>query len=526
MFCTNCGNNIPDDMKFCSKCGTPANGQNSKKEWITGQPPSKKTPQPPKSTPKEFWQGQPPKNLDVQRSNVTVGTQNRFVNNNSVTQAGIPGSFQNGNVSFDPKTTYVLPDNSVPDATQFVHNYDPVYPDDDSLTYLQVPDMSSGNPPKPPKNKKKIAVIAVVIALVILILASVTTVGIVSAINKSELDAEGVTYVSVDEFPVLKKETELVVYNAKYFPAKKYGIKVERFLIGGFLRNLNIKEEILVDESSASSYYLTLDDGEYRITLVDLTAGNNTDVIIIDAKVDDDNLMAAYRVNIGSNDTLLQPNTPPEESGEPEVEHVPITPSEEPTESESPTQGGKPDIEATESDFEELADLLLAINFTEYDSGSATTAYAVDYMLTGEVASWGYDYFYKDILRNPTTEDPAGRFGKDYRVMNASSVEWICLNILNINFDPDYSSSKSYLQNGKIYRKSLPVSENVNYFATLSSYKVVGKKYEVTGEYYSAPVGTTSIDERATLIGKYIITAELKNINGREQWTIYSIEQV
>ena len=540
MFCTNCGNQMPDGSQFCTRCGAPVQ-QNSKKEWLTGKPPEKSVDLPKKQPSKEYWQGQPPKKTDVRSNSVTSGNQNRFAD--SVTQAGVPGAVFGGNSNPGDRTMYVLPDNSVPDASQTVYNYNQ-YADSNRAVFPQDTDFPQGIPDEPPKKKKNLALKIVAVALVIFILAGVSAVGIISAINKSELDAEGVTYIEIDEFPVLKNESELVVYNEKDFPATVYGIKVERFSIGGILRNLNITEEVFIDESSAASYYLNLDDGEYRITLTDISSvrvqsGNaqkNEDatvVIIIDVKVDGDAPDAAERVDVTSKEVNPQKDsnndvtapvsgnvTPSDDYSASEA------PTEAPTQTPPATQSVKPDIEATNSDFETLADILLAMNFTEYDSKSATTAYAIDYMLTGEVASWGYDYFYKDILRNPTVTDPQNRFGTDYRVMSSSNVEWICENVLNITYDPAYSSSKSYVQNGKVYRKTLPVSENVNYFATLTSYKVVGKKYEVTGEYYATPVGTTSAENGATLIGKFIITAELKNINGREMWTIYSIKSV
>lgn len=688
MFCTNCGNQVPDNMNFCTNCGSPVK-QNSKKEWITGTPPPKTENKAKKNPPKEYWQGQPPMNIDVHSNPVTIGNQD--------------------------STMYVLPDNSA-DPTQAAYNYDPAAADGSSMMFPQNHDFTQGYSDEPPKKKPGLVLKIVAIALVITILASVTSVGILSAINKSELKAEGITYIGIDEFPVLKNESELIVYDAEEFPATVYGIEVQRFLIGGALRNLNITEEVFTDEVSAPSYYLNLDDGEYRITLQGLTNypsqvdTSKVITVIIDVEVDDDNPEALDIVNLRgeaeekeetsteattANDPDETPTTPdmivaaqsdfnelekmlnatigywsdysPEfdyrtatteavvdsvifgnegagyeyffgtkvnydetvSEDQPEYAKLPIEDikwicekiyhisfnknfksdnvfargnycyvknpaaadgctteyeiagnkvvnnkyevtvdvftdsiamgrskenyglkviadiqnidrekywtiySIEKTDNQSAaingqpsTQNKKPDIEATESDFETLADILLALNFTEFDSKSATTAYAIDYMLTGEVASWGYDYFYKDILRNPTSTDPQNRFGTNYRVMSASNIEWICENVLNITYDPGYSSSKSYVQNGKVYRKTLPVSETVNYFATLSSYKVVNKRYEVTGEYYSAPVGTTSVDSSATLIGKFIITAELKNVNGKEIWTIYSIKSV
>ncbi len=183
-----------------------------------------------------------------------------------------------------------------------------------------------------------------------------------------------------------------------------------------------------------------------------------------------------------------------------------------------------PAIQATDAEFKQLADTLLSLNFTEFSSSGATTAYVVEYMLTSEIFTYGYDYFYKDIVRDPSNADPLNKFGTDYVAMDAANVQWICENILNISFDPSYSSAKSYVYDGKVYRKSHKATESLNYIATLTSYIAKDGKYEITGEYYSAPNGETTVNEKSTLLGEYVITAELKMIDGKKQWSIYSIK--
>lgn len=192
---------------------------------------------------------------------------------------------------------------------------------------------------------------------------------------------------------------------------------------------------------------------------------------------------------------------------------------------EIPTQpSNEPEIKATDAEFKQLADILLSFNFTEFNSTGTSTAYAVDYMITNDIFSFGYDYFFKDIVRDPSGNDPLNKFGTDYVVMDFANVKWICENILNVSFDPSYSSAKSYVYNGKVYRKSNKATESLNYISTLSSYVLKDGRYEVTGEFYSAPNGETTVNDKSTLLGKYVINAELKMIDGKKQWSIYSVK--
>ena len=185
----------------------------------------------------------------------------------------------------------------------------------------------------------------------------------------------------------------------------------------------------------------------------------------------------------------------------------------------------KPDIEATDADLKKLSDILLAFNYAEYDSASVTTAYAVENILTNSISSYGYDYFYHDIVKKPTSSDPLNKFGTAYMAMDADNVKWICENVLNISFDPSYSSTDSYVHNGKVYRKAISAAEQENYFASLKTSQIKNKRYVIGAEFYSTPANQTLADGNAKLIGSYEVVAVLKNVNGSRVWTIYSISR-
>ena len=103
-------------------------------------------------------------------------------------------------------------------------------------------------PPKKAKKKKKnlgIKITAAVLAVVILAVS-----GLFIADNimyKNEIEAE--EYIT--DFPVLKTETDFVVFDEEDFPSTDYSIKVERVLYGGILKSELFKQtKIIIDDTS------------------------------------------------------------------------------------------------------------------------------------------------------------------------------------------------------------------------------------------------------------------------------------
>ena len=175
--------------------------------------------------------------------------------------------------------------------------------------------------------------------------------GIYSAVfgikNSNETKGDGVTYIS--DFPVLKNETEFMVYDEETFPAERYEIKVERFLLGGVLKNVSSRSEEFTRTSSDHIYDLSLENGEYRITLTDITATRTQEgsadkqenttastTVIIDVTVDNDNPEALGKVTLDS-----KPGDKPQENN---------------------TATSTDFIEATDEDFDELKKQLNSTN--------------------------------------------------------------------------------------------------------------------------------------------------------------------
>ncbi len=127
---------------------------------------------------------------------------------------------------------------------------------------------------KKPDNKKdgkkntglKITAIVLVIAVLLCGLYS----AIFGIINANEIKGDNVTY--IDDFPILKNKAGFTVYDEDKFPFDEYEIRVERFHMGGILKNISSRSEVFSDKSSDKVYPLELEDGEYRVTLKNIVS--------------------------------------------------------------------------------------------------------------------------------------------------------------------------------------------------------------------------------------------------------------
>ena len=161
--------------------------------------------------------------------------------------------------------------------------------------------------------KKNLPLIITAVILVIAVIISGCVVGF--DIFKNNREKDGALY--IDDFPVLKQQTEFTVYDSEKFPAEEYKIKVERMLMGGILKSEAFRGETVIEDTSTEPVY-NIDfkkDGDYRITLTDITAQRTQTtsaptqkqdneiihlVIIIDVKVDNDAEDAVDRVDINT----------------------------------------------------------------------------------------------------------------------------------------------------------------------------------------------------------------------------------
>ncbi len=172
--------------------------------------------------------------------------------------------------------------------------------------------------------KKNLALKITALVLVISVFISGTL--CVSNFFQNKVDEDGVVY--IDEHLILKQKAELVVFDEENFPAEEYEITVERFLVGGALKNISFRNTILTDTSSDPVYEIDFGkDGEYRITLKDITSvrtQTTTDgteaedgkTVIIDVIVDNENEESKDTIDI------YHPETQPIQYLEPTEEEI------------------------------------------------------------------------------------------------------------------------------------------------------------------------------------------------------------
>jgi len=138
---------------------------------------------------------------------------------------------------------------------------------------LQAPMQQPVNTQPPKKEKKKHKHLALKITAAVLAFIILATGGLFLAdhiMYKNEIEAG--EYIT--DFPVLKRETDFVVFDEVNFPYTDYSIKVERVLYGGVLKSEMFKQtKIIIDDTSTDPvYHIDFEeDGEYIITLEDNT---------------------------------------------------------------------------------------------------------------------------------------------------------------------------------------------------------------------------------------------------------------
>lgn len=309
------------------------------------------------------------------------------------------------------------------------------------------------------KTKKTIGLYITAAVLVVAVLISGSICALNLFKNTAELDDDGVVY--IDDFPVLKQTVNLDVFDEEDFPAQKYQITVERFLMGGILKNISFRKTIISETSDESIYKINFEkDGSYRITLKDITASRTqalTDnessenseglTVIIDVIVDNSNSEAVDKADIFS------------ETEENEL----ISTDPEKTESEF--------LEANEADWDEFEKLFadLYANTDTYDSSKpdsghvAVTALNVTFGGTYHICSQTYDLPERQVLDTMYGDpaDPEKRFvnyvDSRYYKVSADTVGWIVRNIYNAEptTETEYFSMPSfccwYLNDGYYY---------------------------------------------------------------------------
>lgn len=132
---------------------------------------------------------------------------------------------------------------------------------------------------KPAKKKKTKKTggknnVALKVIAIILVIAVLATGGLFitdGLLYKNESENNGY----ITDFPVLKQETEFLVYDAEKFPYEEYNIKVDRFKTGKVFKSSKISgfENVINERSSEQIFNIDFEeDGKYQITLTGITS--------------------------------------------------------------------------------------------------------------------------------------------------------------------------------------------------------------------------------------------------------------
>ena len=422
----------------------------------------------------------------------------------------------------------------------------PIAPAPSKETAQPAPTTQNVEPQKPAKQKKAKKKsgkknVALRIIAIILVLAVLATGGIFitdAILFKTESEKEGY----ITDFPVLKQDTEFLVYDAEKFPYENYNIKVDRFKTGKVFKSSTFSgfENVINDKSDNPIYNLHLDDGKYQITIENIvsertqassttttapmtpTTPSNTQTTTTTAKTEEPVVITI--IVIVDNDD------------EDAVDKVTINSKKDdkPIKEFEGVSTNSSFIEATDADIEEFKKWLSQTDWKNFDSKMASAQFIVDDLILTPFLG-GYEYYFDESEWIPlgTESDPLSLFEKDGRYCTKipeSNVKWICENIYNVKYESlkeDVITESTsgfkmhYLHNGYYYQIEAGFGYGACWEAEIASYTVVDNRYEMIVETYELSFDDENYKELCA-INK--ITAEIKIIDGERYWSIYKIE--
>ena len=423
----------------------------------------------------------------------------------------------------------------------------PIAPAPSKETAQPAPTTQNVEPQKPAKQKKAKKKsgkknVALRIIAIILVLAVLATGGIFitdAILFKTESEKEGY----ITDFPVLKQDTEFLVYDAEKFPYENYNIKVDRFKTGKVFKSSTFSgfENVINDKSDNPIYNLHLDDGKYQITIENIvsertqassttttapmtpTTPSNTQTTTTTAKTEEPVVITI--IVIVDNDD------------EDAVDKVTINSKKDdkPIKEFEGVSTNSSFIEATDADIEEFKKWLSQTDWKNFDSKMASAQFIVDDLILTPFLG-GYEYYFDETEWIPlgTESDPLSLFEKDGRYCTKipeSNVKWICENIYNVKYESlkeDVITESTsgfkmhYLHNGYYYQIEAGFGYGACWEAEIASYTVVDNRYEMIVETYELSFDDENYKELCA-INK--ITAEIKIIDGKRYWSIYKIEE-
>lgn len=191
-------------------------------------------------------------------------------------------------------------------------------------------------------------------------------------------------------------------------------------------------------------------------------------------------------------------------------------------------------LEPTDEDFKdfESKNNILFFNENEFDTSNLSMEEAVTLVL-----DFGCDMYSSYNNTGLTYEfesaDPLGRASKSekatesyeddiwegYIKADASKVEWIIENVLNLEVDRDYSSPTSYYKDRYYYNQGIASG-----YEEVMTHKIVSKQKLETGKYkLTLDIYSQTPDSPEEYMGKREVIAELRDVNGLRVWRIYKV---
>lgn len=359
--------------------------------------------------------------------------------------------------------------------------------------------------PKKQKNGKKnlaLKIVAIVLAIIVFLTGGLFITDAI--LFKSESEKEGY----ITDFPVLKQNTEILVYDADKFPYENYNIKVDKFKTGKLFKSSTFSgfENIINERSSNPVFNLRFEeDGKYQITLEGIVSERTQAVteqtqkqeepktVVIIVIVDDDNEKAVDKVTLNSKE------------------------DDEPIKDLNDVSGGSVQnpagfVEASQADFTELEKTLNALFSMFYDPVYDCRTANLSYVLDGLWKYGGaYGYYFGE-----------SEYEGNYEKLSEENVKWICENIYNIKYDTniEYNDYSYFYKDGNFYIGSYDVGGNEWDEYKVSSYNTVNGKYEIVIDTFRHSYET----EDVVLVSKLKITAEIKILEGKKYWSFYKVE--
>ncbi len=176
--------------------------------------------------------------------------------------------------------------------------------------YAEPKPVEPQKPTKQKKGKKNLVLATVAIVLVLAVFFAGVFLSDMVMFN-NEAEKEGY----ITDFPVIKHNTDLLVYDAEKFPYESYNIRVDKLSNGKVFKSsaFNKYENIINEKSDGPIYSLKFkEDGKYQIRLEGITSERTQNfydtttqneeliVIVIIVEVDDDDKNAVDKVTVDS----------------------------------------------------------------------------------------------------------------------------------------------------------------------------------------------------------------------------------